>query len=134
MSKGFLFALAVMLLPAGSLAGESLLFQPAGSRNGTLPDFYVVPGRAVETTREVIYVSARLYAEVAAIVSSTGTSTAGSAFNFFRVTRFSTSPPATVVFMPDKAVGDIIRRMVSAMEAEHETVPTVMSEIAASLS
>lgn len=125
--------LAVMLLPTDLLANDRLTFAMAGSRNGAMPDFYIAAGRVSETTRDTIYVTSTTYKSITSLISSIGSYTTLTKEQFFSVTEFRNSVPSAALFIADKAVGDIMRRIILTYESEGQAVPKLVPEIADSL-
>lgn len=126
-------ALATVLFPTELLACDRLLFEMAGSRNGAMPDFSIAAGPVSKTTRKTIYVTPEAYTSIASFISSIGSSTAIANGPFFSVTEFRNSMPKAALFIADKAVGDIMRKIILMYEAEGQAVPKIVAEIADSL-
>ena len=125
--------LAAVLFPLKLLAGDGLLFEMAGPRDGALPDFFISSGQLSKTTRQTIYVTPEAYANIAALVSSTGSNTAKVNQQVFSITEFRAAVRKPPSFIADKAVGDIMRGIILMYRAQGQSLPEIVPEIAASL-
>ena len=126
-------ALTVVLLPTTLLGSDRLLFEMAGARNGAMPDFSIAPGRVSETTRDTIYVTGATYTSIASLVVNIGSRAPAANKLMFSVTEYSNSAQKHALFIPNKAVGNIMRRIILMCHEEGRVVPKVVSEIADSL-
>lgn len=122
--------LVALFLPTRLLASDRLLFQMAGPRDWAIRDFSIVAGRISDTTRDIIYVSPATYTDIASWISSIGSHAARVDEQVFSVTRFRSSRRAYVLFIPDVAVGDVMRRIILMCMANRQAVPAIVSEIA----
>ena len=123
-------AFFVVSFPTRLLASDSLLFQQAGPRNWAINDFEIIVGYISDTTRETIYVTPVTYANIASFVSNIGSRTAKPDEQVFSVTEIVGARPKAVFFIPDRAVGDIMRKIVMMCQVDRQTVPAFVSEIA----
>ena len=125
--------LAAVLFPVNLFAGDGLLFEMAGPRDGALPDFFISAGQLSKTTRQKIYVTPEAYASIAALVANTGTHTAKINQQVFSITEFRDSVRKPATYIADKAVGDIMRGIILMYRAQGQSLPEIVPEIAASL-
>jgi hypothetical protein len=115
------------------LPSDRLLFEMAGPRNGAMPCFSLAVGSVSETTRDVIFVSSSTYTTISSVISDKGSPSAIGHEPMFSVTKFRNGKPRPALFVSDKSVGDIMRRIILAYQKEDRAVPKVVSEIADSL-
>ena len=126
-------AFAAMLSSTDAPAAGRLLFEMSGSRDGAMPGFSIVAGLAFEPTPKTIYVTSELYAEISRLVAKAGAIKATADTPCFAVTEFRNTSAMAAVLIPDKVVGDIMRNVVMIFERQHQAVPAIALEIAASL-
>ena len=125
-----LAALPIALSSTNSLASDKLIFEMAGSTNWAIADFCIAIGRVSESTRRTIYVTPETYAQISSLVSSVGTIAAPANKLVFAVTQFKNSSTTGPVLVSDRSVVDIMGKIASMSEVEHQPVPAIVSEIA----